>query len=130
MAHFSADGGDVLLHVRCEQADRDIHIDTDTQQAVMYRVCLCSQFKEEPGNLLVTNEDIVWPFDQGTEIEFLSYSTGNGDGTRHRDHEDMIDRHMGFQHDRDPDPPCRRDPRPAHTAYPPGLLFSDNHHSV
>ena len=60
----------------------------------------------------------------------FSYRPGNRNGTRHRYHEYMVHRDIGFQHNRYPDSAARRDPCPAHPAYAAALLFCNDHEAV
>ena len=96
----------------------------------MHNIGFCRKFEQQPCHFFVADEDVIGPFDQGPEVELFPDGPRYRDRTGHRDHEDMIDRDMGFEDDGDPDPPAGRDPCPSHPADPSGLLFSNDDHAV
>jgi hypothetical protein len=62
----------------------------------MDNIGLCRQFEKEPTNLLLANEDVVWPFDERTKTKLFSYRTCNRNRCRHGDHENMVDGNFWF----------------------------------
>jgi len=76
--------------------DRDIDINSNREETVMHNIGVCREFQQQPCYFLVTDEDVVGPFDERSEVELFSYCPGNGNGSGHRDHEDMIDGYAGF----------------------------------
>ena len=65
MAKFSGYRGNIVLQRRGERTYRNVCVNTNPKKAIMHGIGFCRKFKEEAGDFLVADEDVVWPLDEG-----------------------------------------------------------------